>query len=307
MATTTTPSSPSPANPPGLPSPSLSTDTRTNKQPSDDPASSPSRTARQKPKRSLRILCFGDSLTSGYSQLGSVSHPYSQRLTAVLSESFPSLNIDAHADGLPGDVVCTAGSRFLRRIEPKFLTKGGGTPYDWTVILGGTNDLAFQFTAEDIYKALRDVWDVALSKGGRVLACTVPEAGIRGQIGQRVKARRDELNELILGHRQENFFTFDLNTAIPFWSLAPEERKTYWDDHIHLTPAGYDLMGEKIAARLVEIIMPPGRLQPQQVNGAGTTRRRKIFRDDDKVFEEEDGDEHKLEHGYYVVRRKDLE
>ena len=101
-------------------------------------------------------------------------------------------------------MVCTAGSRFLRRIEPKFLTKGGGTPYDWTVVLGGTNDLAFQFTAEEIYKALRDVWDVALSKGGRVLACTVPEAGVRGQVGERTKKRRDELNELILGHRQEN-------------------------------------------------------------------------------------------------------
>lgn len=189
----------------GLPSPSLSPETKTKSQ--TNPAS-PSRTSPQKPKRSLRILCFGDSLTSGYAQLGTVSHPYSQRLTSVLSSSFPSLNIDAHTDGLPGDLVCTAGSRFLRRIEPKFLTKGGGTPYDWTVVLGGTNDLAFQFTAEDIYKALRDVWDVALSKGGRVLACTVPEAGAKGKIGERVKARRDELNELILSHRQENLYAF---------------------------------------------------------------------------------------------------
>lgn len=65
-------------------------------------------------------------------------------------------------------------------------------------------------------------------------------------------------------------------------------------------------MGERIAARLVEIIMPPGRLQPQQQANGGP-RRKRIFKDDDKVFEEEDGDEHKLEHGYYVVRRKDLE
>ncbi|KAK2609931.1 hypothetical protein N8I77_003400 [Diaporthe amygdali] len=301
MATTTPTSS---SNTPGISSPPLSPDAKHNQK--SDTTSPSSRPSPKKPRRSLRILCFGDSLTSGYSQMGSITHPYSERLTDILSTSFPSLNIDAHTDGLPGDVVCTAGSRYLRRIEPKFLTKGGGTPYDWTVILGGTNDLAFQFTAEDIYKALRDVWDVALSKGGRVLACTVPEAGVRGAIGERVKARRDELNALILGHRQENFFTFDLNTAIPFWSLAPEERKTYWDDHIHLTPAGYDLMGERIAARLVEIIMPPGRLQPQQANGGGS-RRKRIFKDDDKVFEEEDGDEHRLEHGYYVVRRKDLE
>lgn len=211
MATTTTP---------GLPSPSLSPETKT--KPQSDLASSPSRPPPQKPKRSLRILCFGDSLTSGYSQLGATTHPYSQRLTSVLSTSFPSLTIDAHTDGLPGDVVCTAGSRYLRRIEPKFLTKGGGTPYDWTVVLGGTNDLAFQFTAEDIYKALRDVWDVALSKGGRVLACTVPEAGVRGKIGERVKGRRDELNELILSHRQENLYVFPLVFLPLFCSFSDQ-------------------------------------------------------------------------------------
>lgn len=199
MATTTTtattpPSSSSHADPP---------ETKPRRQGDPQSPSSP-RPAPQKPRRSLRVLCFGDSLTSGYSQLGSVSHPYSQRLTSVLSSSFPSLSIDAHTDGLPGDVVCTAGSRYLRRIEPKFLTKGGGTPYDWTVVLGGTNDLAFQFSAGDIYRALRDVWDVALSRGGRVLACTVPEAGVRGEVGERVRAKRDELNGLIMGHHQEN-------------------------------------------------------------------------------------------------------
>lgn len=220
MATTTTT--------PGLPSPSLSPETKA-KQRND--TTSPTCASPQKPKRSLRILCFGDSLTSGYAQLGTVSHPYSQRLTTVLSASFPSLNIDAHTDGLPGDLVCTAGSRFLRRIEPKFLTKGGGTPYDWTVVLGGTNDLAFQFTAEEIYKALRDVWDVALSKGGRVLACTVPEAGAKGKIGERVKARRDELNELILNHRQENLYVFSFHfpypsATAPWNGLNPLETNT---------------------------------------------------------------------------------
>lgn len=164
---------------------------------STSPSSKPKR-----PKPTLRILCFGDSLTSGYSS-SSTDHPYSSRLTTVLSRAFPSLNIDAQVDGLPGDVVCLPGSRFLRRIEPKFLTRGGGTPYDWTVVLGGTNDLAFQYSAEQIFAGLRDVWAVPLSKGGRVLACTVPEAGVKGAVGERTKRRRDELNGLIRTHRQE--------------------------------------------------------------------------------------------------------
>lgn len=170
------------------------------------PTSSSSPASPPKPKRSLRILCFGDSLTSGYADWGAVSHPYSQRLTTVLSRAFPSLQIQAHVDGCPGDMVnvSSPSSRFLTRIEPKFLTKGGGTPYDWTVILGGTNDLAVGISPEEIYESLKQVWAVPLSKGGRVLACTVPEAwNIEGRMDKTAK-RRDELNALIRGHKQEN-------------------------------------------------------------------------------------------------------
>lgn len=86
--------------------------------------------------------------------------------------------------------------------------------------------------------------------------------------------------------------------------MDPIERAKYWDDHIHLTPAGYDLMGEKIAARLVELIMPPGRLQ--NTNGR-VAKKKRLFKDDDKSFEEETGDDNVLGKGYVVIRRKDLE
>lgn len=154
---------------------------------------------RPKPKHTLRILCFGDSLTSGYSS--SPNHPYSHHLTTTLTRAFPSLTIDAHTDGVPGDTVSLPGSRFLRRIEPPFLSRGGGTPFDWTIILGGTNDLALGVEPDRVFESLRKVWAVPLSKGGRVLACTVPDAGTKRQ--QDVDAR-SELNGLIRGHRQEN-------------------------------------------------------------------------------------------------------
>ncbi|KAJ4396727.1 hypothetical protein N0V93_000948 [Gnomoniopsis smithogilvyi] len=257
--------------------------------------------SRPKPKHTLRILCFGDSLTSGYSS--SPDHPYSHHLTTTLTRAFPSLTIDAHTDGVPGDTVSLPGSRYLRRIEPPFLSRGGGTPFDWTVILGGTNDLALGVDAERIFESLRKVWAVPLSKGGRVLACTVPDAGTKRQ--QDVDAR-EELNGLIRSHRQENFHVFDLAAAIPYHTMQSAERERYWDDHIHLMPAGYDLMGEKIAARLVELIMPPGRLQAK-AERERPPRRKRVFRDDDRSFEEESGDDSVLGQGYYVVRWKDLE
>lgn len=199
MATTANANANALPSPRASPSPSKPTNRRTDLP--NHSATSPPKPTRPKP--TLRILCFGDSLSSGYSS--AADHPYATRLTTVLSRAFPSLNIDAQVDGLPGDVVVClpGGSRFLRRIEPKFLTRGGGTPYDWTVVLGGTNDLAFQYGADRIFAGLRDVWAVPLSKGGRVLACTVPEAGIKGAVGERAKKRRDELNDLIRNHRQE--------------------------------------------------------------------------------------------------------
>lgn len=152
-----------------------------------------------KPKHTLRILCFGDSLTAGSSS--SPDHPYSHHLTTTLTRAFPSLTIDAQTDGLPGDTVSLPVSRFLRRIEPPFLSRGGGTPFDWTIILGGTNDLGFGVEPERVFESLRKIWAVPLSKGGQVLACTVPDAGTKRQ--QDVDARA-ELNGLIRGHRQEN-------------------------------------------------------------------------------------------------------
>lgn len=68
------------------------------------------------PVPSLRVLCFGDSLTSGFSNLGASSHPYSQQLAARLKEAFPDLEkIHVVPNGVPGDRVMNAG--FQARLE----------------------------------------------------------------------------------------------------------------------------------------------------------------------------------------------
>ena len=77
--------------------------------------------------------------------------------------------------------------------------------------------------------------------------------------------------------------------------MSKEDQEKYWDDNVHLTGDGYDLMGEKIADHLIAILDKEG------IPG------RKRFRDDDTVFQEEDGDPSCLDQGYIVVRRKDLD
>ncbi len=49
-------------------------------------------------------------------------------------------------------------------------------------------------------------------------------------------------------------YTWDFNKKIPYWAIPEDERQEIWDDNVHLTAKGYDLMGRMIAERIVEII-----------------------------------------------------
>lgn len=49
-------------------------------------------------------------------------------------------------------------------------------------------------------------------------------------------------------------YVFDLQAALPNNSLPPDQRHKYWDDLIHLTAEGYDLMGEKFGAKLLGLL-----------------------------------------------------
>lgn len=49
-------------------------------------------------------------------------------------------------------------------------------------------------------------------------------------------------------------YTYDLHAMIPYHSMDEAERKEIWDDGLHLTPKGYERMGELIGERLAELI-----------------------------------------------------
>lgn len=72
--------------------------------------------------RSLRILCFGDSLTSGYCAFGAESHPYSLRLEDRLYGALPrDTHIEVFTSGVPGDLV--ANRSFENRLDVECLPK----------------------------------------------------------------------------------------------------------------------------------------------------------------------------------------
>lgn len=46
----------------------------------------------------------------------------------------------------------------------------------------------------------------------------------------------------------------DLCAAVPYFTLSDAQKGWIWDDGLHLKAAGYELMGEAIAAKLIELL-----------------------------------------------------
>ena len=209
----------------------------------------------------------------------------------------------------------------------------------------GDSDLAFPgVQPDDLFEELRRIWDIPLGKKSKVLALTVPEAGIMSSQRTRIGNRRNRLNTLIKEYKKENlcvhafpslfssrgvlfssFFsvsisvyllldwnylltssqtrshTFDLHDAVPYFSMSEADRERYWDDAVHFTPDGYDLIGQKVGQALVSMLVK------DKAIASPPRRRLRKFKDDDNKFVEEVGDPSDLTQGYIVVRRKDLD
>lgn len=195
----------------------------------------------------VHILCFGDSLTEGYTKDGAKFHPYAESMTAALEKTLPNVKFRVHVEGVSGDRVCRPGT-FLGRMEGRFKTGN----YNWVIILGGTNDLNWGDSPSNIFTCLQQVQNIPLSHNAKILNMTVPETAMKNED---LNNRRDELNRSIREECDDKtIFLFDLKNKIPYHSLPADERARIWDDGVHFTPVGYDLMGEYLAERLVQLI-----------------------------------------------------
>ncbi|KAI1504629.1 GDSL-like Lipase/Acylhydrolase [Biscogniauxia marginata] len=204
--------------------------------------------------------------------------------------------VECVVEGLPGDLV-TRG-KFTERMEERWAEQS----YDWTIVLGGTNDLGWGVPEDQIIEGLKRAWDVPLSRGGKVLALTIPETKYRSTD---LDERRGKVNAAIKAYKKTNFFHFDLHTALPYHAMPGPDRATYWDpDGVHLSNPGYDLMGSRVADALVRIVRL-AEAQDTDLLGPLDARQRRAI--EDLIFEEERGDPRLLSQGYIVVRRKDLD
>ncbi|TVY48986.1 hypothetical protein LOCC1_G000783 [Lachnellula occidentalis] len=200
----------------------------------------------------LKILCFGDSLTEGYTHHGLSYAPYCTTMEKVLDAALPAEEwvVSVDEQGVSGELVLHMEGRMG---EIYASNRTSEEPYDLVIFLGGTNDLGYGRSADDIFADIKKVLRIPLDHGARVVVMTVPECAVKSE---KLDAKRDALNGSIRGfvEEKEGVFLFDLKEKIPYHSMSEEERKEIWDDGLHFTAKGYARMGRGVGERVVEIM-----------------------------------------------------
>ena len=185
------------------------------------------------------IICFGDSLTAGY-QAPSRDNPAGQQ-TPYGRFLEPLLRARARisVSGVCGEVTGEMVLRFradVRDRRPRYV-----------VILGGTNDLGWNASPQEIFRNLVKMYELARAAGIVAVPVTVPSLRISGGASQKGAvvllgeqiSRRRILNGLIQDYaRSKGLPSVDLFSATSdpaSLQLCPE----YSNDGLHLTTEGY--------------------------------------------------------------------
>ena len=190
------------------------------------------------------IVCFGDSLTAGFQSPSSENPmgqatPYGQFLQECMGAT-----VEIRVSGVCGELTSEMVVRFPQDVIQLRPTH--------VVILGGTNDLGWDAQPSAIMRNLIRMYELARRTQIVPIPVTVPSirADIAGGgpeaeawMGQHL-GRRAELNSLISGYA--------ISTHLPWIDLftATAESHTnqlaaqYSNDGLHLTTAGYRLLGQ---------------------------------------------------------------
>ena len=204
-------------------------------------------------KDPCRILCFGDSLTEGWHKNGFRFHPYTMRLAELFRVNGKD-NVELVNRGLSGETVHPEMTTRL----PAILSKE--SPFNFAIILGGTNDLASLSAAKKagLFENIKTLHEMAHENGVKTCALTIPNASfdVLPSFAEYVNYK-EEVNEKIKEFAAKNsdmICLCDLSSKLPMFGVSDEHLSKYWDDDLHFTPQGYDRMAELIFKAIKDFV-----------------------------------------------------
>lgn len=183
-----------------------------------------------------RILCFGDSLTAGFMDGGFKYWPYTNKLQKLLDDKYGPI-YEVVCRGYPGDTVT---NDFKSKFSGE-LKKEVDDPFLAVLLLGGTNDMAYGKSADEITHSLDTLYTEAEETGAKVFVLSVPDC----KYGISRKDLNNKLRELAV---QKDHIFVNINDALPITD------KSLWNDGLHCSEVGYDIMADTVFLELADFL-----------------------------------------------------
>ena len=232
--------------------------------------------------RATRFLAFGDSLTAGV-----VSDPfvfgtlnpleaYPLKLAQKLAREFPLQTSVVVNVGLPGELAAVAPGRFsveFGRVRPEVV-----------LLMDGSNDVLDGAVAVPAAIAgLETMVMMAQAGGAEVLLATIPPVRADPErdpgaitaplLNTEIRALAFRLGVTLV----DTFAAFGEATCPPTLSFGvtrvSDGTSCIGDDHLHPTPAGYDVLAETFRQAIVETFGVNVDPSPTTMRRTGTRRR----------------------------------
>ena len=199
----------------------------------------------------VKIVALGDSLTVG--ETGFISSPeepatpYPEGLQSLAEDYLRNrrspLSVIVLNRGINGDLTSGMIERFPNDVVSE--------KPDHVIILGGSNDIGWGLDPATIAHNLTNIYDAALGKGIRAVACSVPSIlGFDELIPPRL-----ELNRIIMAEatrRKMPFMDLFMETAHP---QSKRLLENYSADGLHLNAKGYRRVAEYIFDKWLKDIL----------------------------------------------------
>jgi lysophospholipase L1-like esterase len=203
----------------------------------------------------FNIVCFGDSLTEGYSNFGRSFQPYSDSLRDELNNVIyngDKMSVTCESIGFSGYTTDELRQK-MNKHQATFLDD-----VDLILVMAGTNDIGLGLNFFDTIENIQSIHQSAWSRGIDTVAMTIPESRVTVRPGE-YQNRRKALNEAIqtdIAVVEKDLCHFiDIGALNPFNDEQDAEGNYHWDnDGLHMTAAGYAKFGKLLAPLLKPII-----------------------------------------------------
>ena len=189
----------------------------------------------------VRVVALGDSLTVGFQSYGLFGSeealtPYTEFLAERIRKEFRQgiLSVQIINKGVIGEL----SEQMLIRFDADVVELSPAV----VIILGGSNDLGWGLTPDEVFSNLRQMYELSMKNGIVPIACTVPsilgfDAGISSR---RVLNKLIQEHSLKMGIRCVDLFRATIDPATS--RLASR----YSSDGLHLNSEGYRKMAEAV-------------------------------------------------------------